>query len=186
MEFLLTGEPLAIDLVNTRPNVDGQRIDLLATPAALAAWLAIEGTRVPTAVVSPTAAHLAAVHEVRDAAEAALAAAREGHRPPAGALLALSTMLRRAPVYQDVAWQAGRVVADDRRVGAQPARLAADLAAATVELLAIESVADIRQCEAPGCVLLFLAANQRRRWCSAARCGNRVRVARYYQRHTAR
>ncbi|MFD0515426.1 CGNR zinc finger domain-containing protein [Streptomyces aureus] len=32
-------------------------------------------------------------------------------------------------------------------------------------------------------MLLFLPAHPRRRWCSAARCGNRARVARYYQRH---
>ncbi|GAB0105874.1 hypothetical protein JMUB6875_48560 [Nocardia sp. JMUB6875] len=27
--------------------------------------------------------------------------------------------------------------------------------------------------------------NTRRRWCSPQRCGNRIRVARYYDRHTA-
>ncbi|MEV3921501.1 CGNR zinc finger domain-containing protein [Actinomadura coerulea] len=31
--------------------------------------------------------------------------------------------------------------------------------------------------------MLFLPAHPRRRWCSAARCGNRVRVARHYRRH---
>ena len=30
---------------------------------------------------------------------------------------------------------------------------------------------------------VFLPANPRRRWCSPAICGNRARVARYYQRH---
>ncbi|GAA2507323.1 hypothetical protein GCM10023100_41830 [Actinocorallia cavernae] len=29
-----------------------------------------------------------------------------------------------------------------------------------------------------------LPAHPRRRWCSPARCGNRARVARYYQRHS--
>ncbi|MFF4211720.1 CGNR zinc finger domain-containing protein [Streptomyces sp. NPDC001796] len=33
--------------------------------------------------------------------------------------------------------------------------------------------------------MLFLPAHPRRRWCSAARCGNRVRVARHYQRRKA-
>ncbi|MEU9839973.1 CGNR zinc finger domain-containing protein [Actinomadura sp. NPDC048032] len=45
--------------------------------------------------------------------------------------------------------------------------------------LAVEDAA----CEADDCVLLFLPAHPRRRWCSAARCGNRVRVARHYRRH---
>jgi len=30
--------------------------------------------------------------------------------------------------------------------------------------------------------LVFVAENPRRRWCSAAVCGNRVRVARHYAR----
>ncbi|WP_433464559.1 CGNR zinc finger domain-containing protein [Spirillospora sp. CA-128828] len=34
-----------------------------------------------------------------------------------------------------------------------------------------------------GTVPRFLPGHPRRRWCSAARCGNRVRVARHYQRH---
>jgi predicted RNA-binding Zn ribbon-like protein len=31
--------------------------------------------------------------------------------------------------------------------------------------------------------MLFLPVNARRRWCSPAVCGNRVRVARYYEAH---
>jgi predicted RNA-binding Zn ribbon-like protein len=31
--------------------------------------------------------------------------------------------------------------------------------------------------------MVFLPAHPRRRWCSPTRCGNRARVARYYQRH---
>ncbi|MER5184162.1 CGNR zinc finger domain-containing protein [Streptomyces sp. NPDC002896] len=60
------------------------------------------------------------------------------------------------------------------------------LAEAAAELLADPAVTKIRECEAEDCVMLFLAAHPRRRWCSAARCGNRVRVARHYQRHKAR
>ncbi|MEW2136730.1 CGNR zinc finger domain-containing protein [Streptomyces sp. NPDC005409] len=41
----------------------------------------------------------------------------------------------------------------------------------------------VRACEAQDCVLLFLPAHPRRRWCVAPACGNRARVARYYARH---
>ena len=41
----------------------------------------------------------------------------------------------------------------------------------------------VRECEAADCVMLFRPAHPRRRWCSPTRCGNRARVARYYQRH---
>ena len=69
------------------------------------------------------------------------------------------------------------------RLEAEEAEEADNDAEAAAGLLADPSVTKIRQCEADDCVLLFLPAHPRRRWCSAARCGNRVRVARHYQRH---
>jgi predicted RNA-binding Zn ribbon-like protein len=63
-------------------------------------------------------------------------------------------------------------------------RLAAALAESAVELLGSPAVARLKQCEADDCVLLFLPAHPRRRWCSPQRCGNRIRVARYYGRHS--
>uniref|UniRef100_UPI000B043057 CGNR zinc finger domain-containing protein n=1 Tax=Actinomadura kijaniata TaxID=46161 RepID=UPI000B043057 len=75
------------------------------------------------------------------------------------------------------------VVAERRRTGPDGARLAAALAEAAADLLGDPAVTRVRRCEADDCVLLFLPAHPRRRWCSASRCGNRVRVARHYQRH---
>ncbi|MFJ7776100.1 CGNR zinc finger domain-containing protein [Streptomyces yangpuensis] len=51
------------------------------------------------------------------------------------------------------------------------------------ELLTDPRVGQVRECEAHDCVLLFLPAHPRRRWCVAGVCGNRARVARYYARH---
>ncbi|MFJ9909135.1 CGNR zinc finger domain-containing protein [Streptomyces sp. NPDC101152] len=78
------------------------------------------------------------------------------------------------------------MTATRRRDGSPGLRLAACLAEAAAELLADPAVTRIRECEADDCVMLFLAAHPRRRWCSATRCGNRVRVARHYQRTKAR
>jgi predicted RNA-binding Zn ribbon-like protein len=69
------------------------------------------------------------------------------------------------------------------RGGPLGVRLAAVLAEAAADLLASPAVTKIRECAADDCVLVFLPAHPRRRWCSATRCGNRVRVARYYERH---
>ena len=52
-----------------------------------------------------------------------------------------------------------------------------------IELLTGSGRARLRRCEGPGCVLYFVAANPRRRWCSPRLCGNRVRVARHYRRY---
>ncbi|MBW5482989.1 ABATE domain-containing protein, partial [Streptomyces bambusae] len=74
--FVLVGEPLALDLVNTR-TAGG---DLIARPEDLAAWLERQQGRL-TPVSEVGAAELAAVHAVREATRAALAAVRAGSRP---------------------------------------------------------------------------------------------------------
>ncbi|UXY20363.1 CGNR zinc finger domain-containing protein [Streptomyces cynarae] len=178
----LTGEPLALDLVNTRPSAG----DLLATPEDLLAWWALEVDRLPDEVPQEvTAADLAAVRAVRERAARALDQVRRGDEPSAADLEALNQAQRAAPAISELTWNGSAVVATRRRDGSPGLRLAASLAEAAAELLADPAVARIRECEADDCVMLFLPAHPRRRWCSAARCGNRVRVARHYQRHKA-
>ncbi|MFD9333491.1 CGNR zinc finger domain-containing protein [Streptomyces sp. NPDC060028] len=177
-DFPLTGEPLALDLLNTRP-ADG---DLIADPAGLRAWLAGQAGRLsPVAEVG--AAEVAAVQAVREAARAAVEAARCGERPPGGALRVLNEAMRGAPAHPELAWTGGGLTAAPRRAGPAARRLAAELAEAVAELVTGPRAGEVRRCEGPGCVLLFLPANPRRRWCVASLCGNRARVARYYARH---
>ncbi|MFK0044927.1 CGNR zinc finger domain-containing protein [Streptomyces sp. NPDC090741] len=178
--FPLTGEPLALDLLNTRPADTG---DLIAGPAGLAAWLTVqEGRLGPVGKVGP--AEVAAVHAVREAAGAALAAARRGERPAAGALRVLNEASAGAPAHRELVWTAETgLAAAPHRTGTPARRLAAELADAAAELLTDPRVRDVRECEGADCVLLFLPAHPRRRWCVAAACGNRARVARYYARH---
>ncbi|GAB2590149.1 CGNR zinc finger domain-containing protein [Streptomyces capparidis] len=177
----LTGEPLALDLVNTRPRA----ADLLATPDLLSAWLALEQDRLPAPgdLGGLTADDLAAVHAVRGHTAAALDRARRGEAPPAAALRALNDAQRAAPAVRELTWTGEVLTAVPRRFGTPGARLAAALAEAAADLLADPAVTRVRVCEAEDCVMLFLPAHPRRRWCSPTRCGNRARVARHYQRH---
>lgn len=178
--FPLTGEPLALDLLNTRPAGAG---DLLADRAGLAAWLAVEGDRLGR-VAEVGEAEVAAVHAVREAAGPLLEAARRGERPPDGPLDALNGILAAAPAHRELYWSAlTGPMASPHREAAPAARLAAELAEAVVDLLTDPRVASVRACEAEDCVMLFLPAHPRRRWCVASACGNRARVARYYARH---
>lgn len=179
----LVGEPLALDLINTR-NADGEH---LATPEDLRAWLGLEAGRFPEARDLAAAGlgepELAAVHELRDHTARVLERVRRGERPPQDALDAINRAQRAAPAVTELAWDGGAVTATRRRDGSTADRLAAWLADAAADLLANPAVTTIRKCEADDCVTLFLPAHPRRRWCAAARCGNRVRVARHYQRH---
>lgn len=180
-----TGEPLALDLVNTRPAEAGTRIDLLGTPRHLAGWLELERDRFGTEAdgPAPTAADLATVHAVRAHTEAAVRALLDGREPPADALRGLTDAVRAAPSVPELAWESGSVTAVPRRDGPLGVRLAAVLAEAAADLLTDPAAGRIRECGADDCLMLFLPAHPRRRWCSPARCGNRARVARYYQRH---
>ncbi|WP_431952383.1 CGNR zinc finger domain-containing protein [Nocardia lijiangensis] len=176
----LIGEPLALDLINTRPL----GTDLLATTEQLADWLARQSERYPElALDRPASADLSAVHEVRDHITAALDALLRGTPPPADALRALTAAQSAAPATRRLHWDGTTVVATPQRDAPPAARLSAVLAEAAADLLTDPALAKLKRCEADDCVLLFLPAHPKRRWCSPDRCGNRVRVARYYRKH---
>ncbi|MER7015075.1 ABATE domain-containing protein [Saccharopolyspora sp. NPDC000359] len=185
----LIGEPLALDLVNTRVVVPSGPVDMMATPAELWEWL----TRQAARLTMPTRAErtsldetdLAAVHEVREHTARTLAAIRHGRRPPADALRGLNEAQRASPGIHQLSWRGGALIGTVDRPGRLGLRVAANLAEAAAELLTDPIIEALRECEERNCVMLFIATNPRRRWCSAAICGNRVRVARYYQRHKA-
>ncbi|KAA5826098.1 CGNR zinc finger domain-containing protein [Saccharopolyspora hirsuta] len=185
----LIGEPLAVDLVNTRAVVPSGPVDMMATPAELWEWLTRQADRMtmPTRAerTSLDEADLAAVHEVREHTARTLSAIRRGKRPPADALRGLNEAQRAAPGIRKLSWRGGALVGTVDRPGKLGLRVAASLAEAAADLLTDPLVEALRECEEQNCVMLFVATNPRRRWCSAAICGNRVRVARYYKRHKA-
>jgi predicted RNA-binding Zn ribbon-like protein len=167
--------------VNTRINrPGGEQLDLLATQDRLRRWLSEEDDRLtpPAGAVD-----LKALHKLREHITLAVERARHGAAPPTSALRALNDAQRAAPAYWKLAWDGAGVIATPRRSGDDTLDLLAELAEAATDLLADPSIRKVRLCEGPECRLLFLPAHPRRRWCSPALCGNRVRVARYYQRH---
>jgi predicted RNA-binding Zn ribbon-like protein len=126
---------------------------------------------------------LAQPREVRRVAADAVGQARRGKRVDPADLVALNDAQRAAPAIRELTGNGALVTAARRRAGPAGARLAAWLAEETADLLTSGSITKVRECEAEDCIMLFLPAHPRRRWCSAARCGNRVRVARHYRRH---
>jgi predicted RNA-binding Zn ribbon-like protein len=176
----LTGEPLALDLVNTVVGPPDGEADLLGNPGALQAWLAAEQDRldIPGGDVD-----LGAVRALRAHVTDAIQTARIGRPPPPTALHAITAAMQNAPAYQELSWNGEAAIITRRRPGNATTTLLAQLADAAAVFLASPAIRLVRRCEGPDCRMLFLPANPRRRWCSPAVCGNRVRVARYYQRH---
>lgn len=181
------GEPLALDLVNTRPFSDGDPVDLIGSPEALHAWLMLQVGRLPGFPVEDaerlSASDLVPILEIRDHTAAIIECVRHGRLPPVAALYGLNAALRAAPAVRALTLEDGAIRSTVRRAGSPGLRLAACLADATADLVSGLTTRHIRQCAAEDCTMLFLATNQRRRWCSSARCGNRSRVAHYYRRH---
>jgi predicted RNA-binding Zn ribbon-like protein len=179
-EFLLTGEPLAVDLVNTVVAEDGGGVrDLLADERALTDWLALHEPELGKLACSRPS--LDDVIALREALRALLQAATEQRRPPPRALNAVNAaaadgqrVLRWRAAGPRREWQAAAGGADRAVLGA--------IAQSGIELLA-GHVDQLRRCGGPGCLLFFVATNPRRRWCSDRLCGNRVRVSRHRHRH---
>jgi predicted RNA-binding Zn ribbon-like protein len=183
-DFVVLDEPLAIELVNTTlPTDDGPR-DLLWTDEDAAAWVSAHADRLP-AGAAPSVERLTALRDaIRNLIEAAMALGR----PEPRALRAVNTASALVPVHPVLRWpdlgpQATEASAPQAKDGWPGMEVLAAIARSAIQLLGAEEGPRLRRCEGPDCVLLFVATNPRRRWCSPSLCGNRVRVARHYDRH---
>lgn len=164
-----TGEPPALDLLNTR-WAGARPGDLLADLDGLALWLELIGVagRVPADEHTRLA--------LLDARDAIHAAVRDGE------YAALNAILDRGRVRRTLTGDGPEDVPEV----ADPADLPGWLAADDLLRLLARAPERIRQCAHPDCVLFFYdtSKNGTRRWHSMATCGNRAKAARHYARTT--
>ncbi|WP_067980785.1 CGNR zinc finger domain-containing protein [Nocardia caishijiensis] len=160
-----TGEPPALDLLNTR-WAGTEPGDLLADLDGLRTWLTLLDLvdRVPVDEHTLTALHTArdAVHDT---------VTRADHT-------ALNRVLEHGRIRRELTDDGPRDLPDV----ADPAWLPGWLAADDLLRLIAEAPQRIRQCAHPDCVLFFYdtSKNGTRRWHSMATCGNRAKAARHY------
>jgi predicted RNA-binding Zn ribbon-like protein len=170
-EFLLLGDALWLEFVNTVATLSGSR-DALPDPAAYLRWTKSVRLEPP--------ANTAAFQEALRLRTRLLTLARAldaGRTPPPAAIEAINARLltlegRRQLVRVGGAW----------RLHFAPSRSPSSLEA--VALSAAETLANplivVRHCANPDCGLFFTdqSPGQGRRWCSRSRCGQRGRVER--------
>ncbi|MFJ7061357.1 CGNR zinc finger domain-containing protein [Streptomyces microflavus] len=181
----LTGEPLALDLLNTRwIDAAGPR-DLLESENGLAIWLSDEPVREAMGPTAPALGHatLERLLTARTALEA-LAASAARHEPATpGATAALNEVLSHGRIRRTLGPDGlpeSAVEVDD------PSWAPAWHAADNWLHLVADRPDRIRPCANDTCVLHFydISKNGTRRWCSMAGCGNRAKAQRHYARRT--
>lgn len=195
--FVKIGDDLAVDFANTVPG-GAEADEALGSWRALIAFLELRG-----AVGRDEGAALRAM--AADDARGCAAALERAHalRATGRELLAILAARRPVPVTlveqvnEALGWGvgAGRLVRQGAgwRLAhapgvAGPLRALAPVARALARLIAAGRGAGIRQCANPACVLYFRDRSRarRRRWCSMAVCGNRMKVAAHARRHARR
>jgi predicted RNA-binding Zn ribbon-like protein len=183
--FRWLGEPLAIDLANTvmvvRPEAGGGdgEVDLLSSATDLRRWLSAEGERL-TAFAVDAETDLGAIHALRDAVRALLAAAAAGRTLPKWAVARVNEASAASPVAPQLAAGPGRPAIASISRDESVAGMLGAVARSAIELLDETPAGELRVCLAPSCGMFYLG---RRRWCCSA-CGNRARAARHYRRNS--
>lgn len=164
----LIGEPLALDLLNTRWMREGAVQDLLKDTDGLAVWLAANAL---DGRFEADAATLRHALQARDALRKAVdEGATEGVDTVLGHGRIRATLTTEGPgeepEFSDPAWGPAWLAARDylRLLATAPDR--------------------IRGCAHEACILHFFdtSRNGTRRWCSMSACGNRAKASRHYAR----
>ncbi|MBV2152779.1 CGNR zinc finger domain-containing protein [Kitasatospora sp. SUK 42] len=170
----LIGEPLALDLLNTRWA--GTPVnDLLTGVEGYGIWLSSAGLGGRCAADEEG---LAAIRQAREAIVLAAQDAREQGELSMSTRSALDAVLAHGRIRRS----AGPGGAEDRTEVDGPQWLAPWLAVDDFLTLLGQGAHRVKQCAHEACILHFFDASQngRRRWCRMAVCGNRAKAARHY------
>jgi predicted RNA-binding Zn ribbon-like protein len=174
--FSVDAGRLSLDFLATLSNRGSDAaVERWPVTASLGEWLMAAGLGPVAGVVR--ASDLATARRLREAITATVYAAMSGGSASTEGV----GVVNRAA---EPALRAPRLVFEDGRfVSHRPALNVTEalslVARDAIDLVASSEVSLLRECEAHDCTGLYVDASRgrRRRWCSAARCGNRARVA---------
>jgi predicted RNA-binding Zn ribbon-like protein len=179
------GNDLALDFINSAFGTGEDSYDCLADDASALAWLKAAGQLSADIDVAPAGLATLA-RSLRTAAGHLIEGTRSDHLGDAevvNRILEAGRPRRTLELNADAKFTLTEQRRDD-----SPASLLEPIAAALARLLVEGDLTLVRQCEAHDCTLRFLDVTKsgRRRWCSMAVCGNRMKVAAFRSRKDAR
>ncbi|WPO93852.1 ABATE domain-containing protein [Buttiauxella sp. HR94] len=178
---LFLADNLALDFINSEYGKGDDQHDCFDDDRCVIDWLETAGL-VPKDAVAPPQL-LAEARQLRDAARAVVHAAMKSSEAD---LTVINRILKKGRPETRLKWDQDtqRYRVDVRSDADSPEGLLWPVADALVKLITDEKFEYVRQCEAHNCILLFhdLSKSHRRRWCSMATCGNRMKVAAFRNR----
>jgi predicted RNA-binding Zn ribbon-like protein len=185
---LLVGDHPALDFLNSVLKPGAQTVDFLQDGASLAAWMGGSG-------VLPAEMANAVGQWPKDQQDTLAAQARTlreelrrflmARGAPAGRALNVNDVgfinlwLSHSPLVQRLTWLDDHYHLHLQRDTTNPLGVTAALAELCAGIIANQPEDQVRKCENPACTLWFNDNKRgpRRRWCSMAICGNRMKVA---------
>jgi len=174
---LFIANNLALDFINTEYGVEPRHCDCFDSDHSVVEWLRLAGV-LPDDCSSAPAGLVELARALRDHAKAVILAAKTGRSAdPAVINQILEAGRPRKELEWDTASKTFKIVSHRNNMNA--ASLLEPVAQALVDLLSNENLQLVRECEAHDCTLFFhdLTKSHRRRWCSMASCGNRMKAA---------
>lgn len=191
-KFPLVGNHLSLDFVNTKVVENGMPKDLLEGLVDVAAWaVAVKLLDLPKAKKlaklwqeTERREEFEEVLRFRKVLHSLVVAIARSESVTASTLREINTQLRKLTGYTEVLPSdegfTKRFVLEIHA----PSQLLGPVAEAASNLLCYGNPAYVKKCENPACVLYFYdgTKNHSRRWCSMKACGNRTKVAAFYQR----
>lgn len=195
--FHFVAEELCLDFINTEALQQDDRVDLLGSFDDLMAWFVEAG------VVDAVQAKALARRTLAGGGDGGARALREARQfrgvlremverlsegrtsVPQATLDQLNRSLRAREGYSEVVRTKDGYDTRFRPRLDEPAHLLVAIAESAARLLSEGDRSLLRKCQNPRCILYFYdtTKNHRRRWCSMAACGNRAKVAAFYQRN---
>jgi len=182
IDFTFIGNNLAVDLTNTEIISHGELIDLLQDKAALLRWLKTSGLRVESKAITPLV--LANVLELRNALKRVYLANVNKISATKKDLATINKYLAHHSTTQVLCCKEGKYTLQPAHKHLSPDRLLGHIADEGVRLLTSAQAQQLKCCQNPECVLIFVdtSRSRKRRWCSMDGCGNRAKVATHYRR----
>ena len=182
---LFVADNCALDFINTEYGEGARHCECFVDDESVVDWLKQAGLLQQAPEKAPEGL-LALALEMRAAGKAMVRAAKAGRKADADLV---NRVLKLGNPTRELQWdgETASFKVVKRRDTTSAIGLLEPVAEAMVDLLTGERLDLVRQCEGEDCTLLFhdLTKSHRRRWCSMAVCGNRMKVAAFRSRKKA-